>query len=135
MKLSDFEAMKPGTKILVNGSLPSRRTFDFGYISREKFVILYEEGECNMQDAIAVKPDQCSPTPELAEELAERDGNEFAEARALMAKELREDEGLRIGYQANVAMLLHDNFCGADFKVIETREKAAKQILKKIFEG
>ena len=54
--------------------------------------------------------------------------NEFAEARRTMAKHLRDDEGLMIGYQANVAMLLHDRYGITDQ---ETRNKAAKDILRR----
>ena len=61
--------------------------------------------------------------------------NAFAPARALMAKTLREDEGCRIGYEANVAMVLYDNFDRADFKDKDVREDAARQILHKIFES
>lgn len=49
-----------------------------------------------------------------------------------MAKHLREDEGLMIGYQANVAMLLHDRYGITDH---ETRNQAAKDILHLIFES
>jgi len=58
--------------------------------------------------------------------------NEFAEARRTMAKHLREDEGLMIGYQANVAMLLHDRYGITDY---ETRNQAAKDILALVFES
>lgn len=57
--------------------------------------------------------------------------NEFVLARQAMAKHLREDEGLRIGYQANVAMLLHDRHGITDH---EARNKAADDILRLIFE-
>lgn len=204
MKISDFEDMKPGTKILVDGKI-----FDFGYVGQTGKVILYEEGECNMQDpianmqdSIAVDPSQCSPTPELAEELDDEvevavmnpferlavilleskdpiihetrhndvtgeyevelremngrwvkgvaqdlaeatrwavkawdDYNRFAHARSIMAHELSVDEGLYQGYQANVAILLYDNFCGADFGDRDTRNEAAKQILHLVFES
>jgi len=55
--------------------------------------------------------------------------NEFAEARKTMAKHLREDEGLRIAYESNIAMLLYDNF-----KVtLKNSNVAAKQLVDLIF--
>lgn len=59
----------------------------------------------------------------------------FADARRTMAAALRGDEGLRIAYEANVAMLLHDNFDRADFKDPDVRDDAARQILHKVFEA
>lgn len=56
--------------------------------------------------------------------------NEFAKARRLMAKYLHEDDGLRQGYVANVAMLLHDRH---GIKNTEKRNKAAEEILDLIF--
>lgn len=61
-----------------------------------------------------------------------KEQNEFAEARKLMAKHLREDEGLRITYEANVAMLLHDRYHSGIAR--HNRDNAAKDILKLIFE-
>ena len=58
--------------------------------------------------------------------------NKFADARVVMAKYLREDEGLRIVYVANVAMLLHDRYGITDY---EKRNAAAEAILNLIFEG
>ena len=34
--------------------LPDRKIYNFGYISQTGHAVIYEEGECNMQDAIAV---------------------------------------------------------------------------------
>jgi len=34
---------------------------------------------------------------------------DFKTAREFMAKSLKEDEGLRISYQANIAMLIYDD--------------------------
>lgn len=34
--------------------LPDGRTYDFGYLGQTGKAIIYEEGECNMQDASAV---------------------------------------------------------------------------------
>jgi len=45
---------KDGDKVLYNG-----KKYDFGYISQEGYVILYEEGERNMQDSIAVPLSKC----------------------------------------------------------------------------
>ena len=54
----------------------------------------------------------------------------FQEAREMMGKMLAEDEGLYQGYQANVAMLLHDKHGITD---MEKRNKAADDILSLIF--
>ena len=59
--------------------------------------------------------------------------NPFAAARLYMAQALADDEGLRIAYEANVAMLLHDHFNEADFTDHATRNDAARQILQLIF--
>ena len=56
--------------------------------------------------------------------------NEFAKARKTMAKHLMNDEGLYLGYQANIAMLLHDHHGIAN---IDKRNKAADDILRLIF--
>jgi hypothetical protein len=40
-----------GDKVLY---VQDRRVYDFGYISQTGHAIIYEEGECNMQDASAV---------------------------------------------------------------------------------
>ena len=34
--------------------LPEGRTYDFGYMGQTGKAIIYEEGECNMQDSYAV---------------------------------------------------------------------------------
>jgi len=49
--------------------------------------------------------------------------------REMFRKEL-EDDNLRIGYIANIAMLLHDRYGITDYK---TRNQAAIDILKLIF--
>lgn len=59
--------------------------------------------------------------------------NPFAAARLYMAQTLADDEGLRIGYEANIAMLLYDYFNEADFSDHATRNAAARQILQLIF--
>ncbi|VVB80093.1 Uncharacterised protein [uncultured archaeon] len=43
----------PGDKVLY---LPDRQVYDFGYIGGTGLAVIYEEGECNMQDAHAVDP-------------------------------------------------------------------------------
>lgn len=58
--------------------------------------------------------------------------NEFAEARRTMAKHLRDDKGLRLGYEANIAMLLHDRYGVTEHK---KRNAAAQDILRLIFES
>lgn len=55
----------------------------------------------------------------------------FAEARKVMAKILKEDTDLRLGYEANVAMLLHDHYGITGF---EQRNQAAKEILNLVFD-
>jgi len=40
-----------GDKVVCDGYV-----YDFGYISGTGHAVLYKEGECNMQDAIAVDP-------------------------------------------------------------------------------
>ena len=54
----------------------------------------------------------------------------FQEARQIMGGALATDEGLYQGYQANVAMLLHDQYGITDY---EKRNKAADDILSLIF--
>lgn len=49
-----------------------------------------------------------------------------------MAKHLREDKGLRLSYEANVAMLLHDRH---GIKGEKQRNLAARDILRLIFES
>ena len=55
---------------------------------------------------------------------------DIAEARKTIRDALEEDEGFRIGYVSNIAMLLHDRYGITDYK---TRNKAAEDILKLIF--
>ena len=40
-----------GDKVLF---VPESRLYDFGYISQTGHAVIYEEGECNMQDSYAV---------------------------------------------------------------------------------
>ena len=57
----------------------------------------------------------------------------FEKARSSMGQHLQEDEGLYLGYMANVAMLLSDRFNRAAFRKQEVREAAANEILSLIF--
>jgi len=61
--------------------------------------------------------------------------SKFMAARAVMAEAFASDEGLRIAYVANVAMLLADRFNGVDFRDFEPRNQAAVAILDLIFAG
>jgi hypothetical protein len=47
-QITDFVS---GDKVLY---LFDRRIYDFGYIGGTGLAVIYKEGECNMQDAIAV---------------------------------------------------------------------------------
>ena len=46
----EFES---GEKVVWRGE-----TYDFGYMGQTGKAIIYEEGECNMQDSLAVDPDE-----------------------------------------------------------------------------
>ena len=50
-KYSTLHPFRQGQKVGYEG-----KVYDFGYISDMGYAILYEEGECNMQDSIAVEP-------------------------------------------------------------------------------
>ena len=63
---------------------------------------------------------------------------EFKKARKLMHETLLKDEGLYIGYQSNIAMLLHDeqernNNTPIDYKDHNNRNELAKKIINLIF--
>ena len=63
---------------------------------------------------------------------------EFAKARRLMGRELIKDEGLRLGYLANVAVALLDEQsklfpARIDFENKNCRENVAAEILRVIF--
>lgn len=45
-----------GNKVVYEG-----KTYDFGYMGQTGRAIIYEEGECNMQDSIAVEPEKLTP--------------------------------------------------------------------------
>ena len=51
MELED--KFKPGEKVLL---LPENKVYDFGYMGQTGKAIIYNEGECNGQDAYAVNP-------------------------------------------------------------------------------
>ena len=55
---------------------------------------------------------------------------EIKNARETMCKALEQDEGLKLGYVSNVAMLLHDRYGITDY---DQRNQAAEDILKLIF--
>lgn len=45
------EIFVPGEKVVY---LPDGRVYDFGYYGQKGKAVIYEEGECNMQDSYAV---------------------------------------------------------------------------------
>jgi hypothetical protein len=51
MNLEEARKIKAGTKVMFDAEV-----WDFGYVGHDGRCILYVEGECNMQDAIAVEP-------------------------------------------------------------------------------
>jgi len=57
--------------------------------------------------------------------------NKIKKAREMMREELDKNKELKYGYQSNIAMLLYDRYGITDYK---TRNKAANEILKLIFE-
>lgn len=56
--------------------------------------------------------------------------NKIQKARKVMRDAFEKDEGFKLGYVSNIAMLLHDRYGITD---IDIRNKAAEDILKKIF--
>jgi hypothetical protein len=56
--------------------------------------------------------------------------NEIKKARETMRKAFDEDPDFKMGYIANIAMLLHDNYGITDY---DERNAAAEDILKLIF--
>ena len=54
----------------------------------------------------------------------------FAKARKIMSATLKKDEGLRIGYESNIAMLLYDRYGIKDY---ELRNQAARDLIQLIF--
>jgi DNA-directed RNA polymerase subunit F len=57
--------------------------------------------------------------------------NNIQNAKEVIKQELEKDEELRLTYQSNIAMLLHDRF---DLTNFEERNEAANDILKLIFD-
>ncbi len=55
---------------------------------------------------------------------------DFAKAREIMGKAISEDDGLRLSYEANVAMRLHDQHGITDFR---KRNLAAADVLSLVF--
>lgn len=51
MKIEDARNLSEYAKVSHDG-----KVYDFGYVGRTGKLILYEEGERNMQDAVAVDP-------------------------------------------------------------------------------
>ena len=68
---------------------------------------------------------------EAIESQADYESEQIAKARKLIADHLNADEGFRLGYEANIAMLLYDQYGIKDEK---KRNQAAKDLLKLIFE-
>ena len=56
--------------------------------------------------------------------------NKIAKARKTMRDALEKDEGLKISYVSNIAMLLHDRHGITDY---DKRNQAAEDILKLVF--
>lgn len=56
--------------------------------------------------------------------------NRFARARKSMSNALKRDKGLRQGYEASIAMLLHDRYGITDY---ELRNQAARDLIDLIF--
>ena len=58
----------------------------------------------------------------------------IADARTILRDAFINDVNFHIGYIANIAMLLHARYDGADFKNMKTRDQAATDILHLIFD-
>lgn len=52
IRISSENPFVQGQKVVWSGD---GRTYDFGYVGQTGKVIIYEEGECNLQDAHAVE--------------------------------------------------------------------------------
>ena len=62
---------------------------------------------------------------------------EIKQARKTMWKALQENEGMSLGYEANIAMRLHDELYARGYKPklkIDDRNEIAKDLLKLIFD-
>lgn len=51
MTTEQADHLPAGTPVIYQGKL-----YDFGYISQTGHAVIYEPGECNMQDSLAVMP-------------------------------------------------------------------------------
>lgn len=58
------------------------------------------------------------------------DMSKFKDARSTMKRSFDSDDGLKIAYISNIAMLLHDKY---DIKDFDLRNQAAEDILELIF--
>ena len=62
---------------------------------------------------------------------------EIKQARKTMWKALQENEGMSLGYEANIAMRMYDELHARGYKPklkIEDRDEIAKDLLKLIFD-
>lgn len=66
MKLDEAKEIPTGssrvTKVVYRDDV-----YDFGYVSQTGHLVIYQEGECNMQDAVAVPPEDVALLEELPE--------------------------------------------------------------------
>ena len=60
---------------------------------------------------------------------------DIVRARKVMSDAFREDPDFEYGYVANIAMLLCDRYNKANFRNDDKRDKAARDILKLIFDS
>lgn len=49
----DLNTIQRGQKVRY---IPDGTVYDFGYVGGTGKVVCYEEGECNMQDSVAIDP-------------------------------------------------------------------------------
>ncbi len=81
-------------------------------------------------DTIGAEIDRCIKGKGLEGQIDLGVSDNLKNAREMMSYHLKHDEGLRIAYVANVAMLLHDRYGIKDY---EQRNRAANEILDLIF--
>ena len=62
MTLEKAKNMKEGTKVIF---IPEGKIYEFGYIGKTGRIIIYNEGERNMQDSYACKPATLEIIPDL----------------------------------------------------------------------
>jgi len=70
-------------------------------------------------------------TPDTRVSHEAREIEQIADAREVFKKSFENDEDFRNGYQANIAMLLHDRYGITDYV---TRNEAANDIMAVIFD-